>query len=74
MMLLVRKSTAEAIHYQLLNATPSIINFAAVGDFNILEKEGVKIKDLQLQLTERPTWMAASLHKGEEEGINQDIP
>nr|XP_010909884.1 probable 3-deoxy-D-manno-octulosonic acid transferase, mitochondrial isoform X3 [Elaeis guineensis] len=71
--LIVPLSTVEAIRFQLLHASPSIINFAgdlkyAVGDFDILEKEGMKIKDLQLQLAERPTWMAASLHKGEEEG------
>nr|XP_010909882.1 probable 3-deoxy-D-manno-octulosonic acid transferase, mitochondrial isoform X1 [Elaeis guineensis] len=70
--LIVPLSTVEAIRFQLLHASPSIINFAgdlkyAVGDFDILEKEGMKIKDLQLQLAERPTWMAASLHKGEEE-------
>lgn len=47
----------------------SVLFFSlAAGDIDISEKESSKIKDLQLQLANRPVWMAASLHKGEEEG------
>ncbi|CAL9174144.1 unnamed protein product [Musa hybrid cultivar] len=65
-------STLQAIHFQLLHASPHIIHFAgdlkyAVGDLNVLEEDIRKIKDLQLQLASRPVWMAASIHEGEEE-------
>ncbi|XP_058108872.1 probable 3-deoxy-D-manno-octulosonic acid transferase, mitochondrial isoform X2 [Magnolia sinica] len=65
-------STLEAIRFQLLQAPPFIINFAgdlkyAVGDVDVSEKENSKIEDLQLQLADRPVWMAASIHKGEDE-------
>ncbi|KAJ8493374.1 hypothetical protein OPV22_015095 [Ensete ventricosum] len=65
-------STLQGVHFQLLHASPHIIHFAgdlkyAVGDFNVLEEDIRKIKDLQLQLAKRPVWMAASIHKGEEE-------
>ncbi|OVA17877.1 3-deoxy-D-manno-octulosonic-acid transferase [Macleaya cordata] len=64
-------STLEAIHFQLLQAPPLIINFAgdlkyAVNDVDISVKEHASIEDLQLQLTNRPVWMASSIHKGEE--------
>jgi hypothetical protein len=42
----------------------------AVGDINAGENEFIKIKDLQQQFTNRPLWMAASIHRGEEEGKN----
>ncbi|XXG73013.1 hypothetical protein AAC387_Pa07g1996 [Persea americana] len=67
-------STLEAIHFQLLQAPPFVIHFAgdlkyAAGDIDISENESSKIKDLHLQLANRPVWMATSLHKGEEEVV-----
>ncbi|THU62778.1 hypothetical protein C4D60_Mb01t08720 [Musa balbisiana] len=63
-------STLQAVHFQLLHASPHIIHFAGdlkYGDLNVLEEDIRKIKDLQLQLASRPVWMAASIHEGEEE-------
>ncbi|XP_043724968.1 probable 3-deoxy-D-manno-octulosonic acid transferase, mitochondrial isoform X2 [Telopea speciosissima] len=65
-------STIEAIQFQLLQARPFTINFAgdlkyAVGHAEASEQESAIMEDLQLQLANRPVWMAASIHKGEEE-------
>ncbi|KAG0487985.1 hypothetical protein HPP92_006796 [Vanilla planifolia] len=65
-------STVEAIRFQLLNASPFIINFAgdlkyAVGSLPLNEREKKSIADLKLQLNERPVWMAASIHRSEVE-------
>ncbi|XP_072992718.1 probable 3-deoxy-D-manno-octulosonic acid transferase, mitochondrial [Typha latifolia] len=70
--LIASLSTTQAIRFQLLHASSSIIHFAgdlkyAVGDSSISDNEARKIKDLQVQLIGRPIWMAASIHKGEEE-------
>ncbi|KAM0929280.1 hypothetical protein ACQ4PT_001719 [Festuca glaucescens] len=43
--------------------------YLAVGDVEAGEKELNTIKDLQQQFNDRPIWMAASIHKGEEEGL-----
>ncbi|XP_039144163.1 probable 3-deoxy-D-manno-octulosonic acid transferase, mitochondrial [Dioscorea cayenensis subsp. rotundata] len=64
-------STAEAVRFQLLQASPYIINFAgdlkyAVGNFNIPAKAIMEIEDLQKQFCGRPVWMAASIHKCEQ--------
>lgn len=45
----------------------------AVGDVNAGENEVIKIKDLQQQFSNRPLWMAASIHRGEEEGKNPGL-
>lgn len=42
----------------------------AVGDVNTGENQVNEIKDLQRQFSNRPLWMAASIHRGEEEGKN----
>lgn len=42
--------------------------YLAVGDVEVREKELNTIKDLQRQFNDRPIWMAASVHRGEEEG------
>ena len=42
----------------------------AVGDVNAGENQVNEIKDLQQQFSNRPLWMAASIHRGEEEGKN----
>ncbi|XP_010243392.1 PREDICTED: probable 3-deoxy-D-manno-octulosonic acid transferase, mitochondrial isoform X2 [Nelumbo nucifera] len=71
-------STLEAIHFQLLQAPPFCIDFAgdlkyAVGDVCFSKKEIRSVEDLQLQLVNRPVWMAASIHKGEEEGCHLEV-
>ncbi|KAG0489668.1 hypothetical protein HPP92_006531, partial [Vanilla planifolia] len=70
--IIVSLSTVEAIRFQLLNASPFIINFAgdlkyAVGSLPLDEREKKSIADLKLQLNERPVWMAASIHRSEVE-------
>ncbi|KAG6637997.1 probable 3-deoxy-D-manno-octulosonic acid transferase, mitochondrial isoform X1 [Carya illinoinensis] len=70
--LIVPLSTVQAIHFQLLQAPPCIINFAGdlkyvVEDFDVSEEELRSIEDLKLQLAHRQVWMASSIHRGEEE-------
>uniref|UniRef100_A0A0D9V7Z5 Amino acid transporter transmembrane domain-containing protein n=1 Tax=Leersia perrieri TaxID=77586 RepID=A0A0D9V7Z5_9ORYZ len=65
-------STIQAVRFQLLHTPPQIIHFAgdlkyAVGDIDAGEKEVSAIEDLQQQFNNRPIWMAASIHKGEDE-------
>ncbi|KAK8971114.1 hypothetical protein KSP40_PGU020192 [Platanthera guangdongensis] len=72
--LIVALSTAEAIRFQLLNAPPFIIHFAgdlkyAVGNLQLSQNECKSITRLKLQLYKRPVWMAASIHRGEEEVV-----
>ncbi|XP_078153390.1 KDO transferase A isoform X1 [Carex rostrata] len=70
-------SNTEALRYQLLGASPTIIHFAsdlkyAVGDYEIKEKERKTIlDDLMDQISNRPTWLAASIHSGEEQVMIQ---
>ncbi|PWZ33978.1 putative 3-deoxy-D-manno-octulosonic acid transferase, mitochondrial [Zea mays] len=72
--LVVPLSTIQAVRFQLLHTPPGIIHFAgdlkyAVGDVNTGENQVNEIKDLQRQFSNRPLWMAASIHRGEEEVI-----
>ncbi|BAC03325.1 putative 3-deoxy-d-manno-octulosonic-acid transferase (KDO transferase) [Oryza sativa (japonica cultivar-group)] len=72
--LVIPLSTIQAVRFQLLHAPPQIIHFAgdlkyAVGDIAAGEKEVAAIEDLQQQFSNRPIWMAASIHKGEDEII-----
>ncbi|KAK3162523.1 hypothetical protein QOZ80_1BG0090530 [Eleusine coracana subsp. coracana] len=72
--LVVPLSTIQAVRFQLLHTPPGILHFAgdlkyAVGDVVSGENEVNTIKDLQLQFSNRPVWMAASVHSGEEEVI-----
>jgi hypothetical protein len=46
----------------------SIWFIIAVGDVGSGENEVSTIKDLQQQFSNRLVWMAASIHRGEEEG------
>ncbi|KAL6840291.1 hypothetical protein ACP4OV_030101 [Aristida adscensionis] len=67
-------STVQAVRFQLLHAPPGVIHFAgdlkyAVGDVDAGENEVNKIEDLQQQFGNRPLWMAASIHRGEEAAI-----
>ncbi|XP_031500335.1 probable 3-deoxy-D-manno-octulosonic acid transferase, mitochondrial isoform X3 [Nymphaea colorata] len=64
-------STNEAIHFQLLGASPFIINFAgdlkyAVGDSDIPSQQNVNMENLESSLASRKVWMASSIHKDEE--------
>ncbi|CAN0896719.1 Probable 3-deoxy-D-manno-octulosonic acid transferase, mitochondrial [Linum grandiflorum] len=78
--LIVPLSTTQAIHYQLLQAPPFVINFA--GDLKygmpvviiLVEQKAAKknstsTDDLKEQLSNRHVWMAASIHRGEEQGL-----
>ncbi|XP_037407429.1 probable 3-deoxy-D-manno-octulosonic acid transferase, mitochondrial isoform X1 [Triticum dicoccoides] len=70
--LVIPLSTIQAVRFQLLHTPPYKIHFAgdlkyAVGDVEVREKELNTIKDLQRQFNDRPIWMAASIHRGEEE-------
>lgn len=72
--LVIPLSTVQAVRFQLLHTPPHKIHFAgdlkyAVGDVEVREKELNTIKDLQRQFNDRPIWMAASIHRGEEEVI-----
>ncbi|KAM0886088.1 hypothetical protein ACQ4PT_029917 [Festuca glaucescens] len=72
--LVIPLSTIQAVRFQLLHTPPHKIHFAgdlkyAVGDVEAGEKELNTIKDLQQQFNHRTIWMAASIHKGEEEVI-----
>uniref|UniRef100_A0A0A9F125 3-deoxy-d-manno-octulosonic-acid transferase, putative n=1 Tax=Arundo donax TaxID=35708 RepID=A0A0A9F125_ARUDO len=74
--LVVPLSTIQAVRFQLLHTPPGIIHFAgdlkyAVGDVDAGKNEVNAIKDLQQQFGNRPVWMAASIHRGEEEVILQ---
>ncbi|XP_031500334.1 probable 3-deoxy-D-manno-octulosonic acid transferase, mitochondrial isoform X2 [Nymphaea colorata] len=63
-------STNEAIHFQLLGASPFIINFAGdlkyVGDSDIPSQQNVNMENLESSLASRKVWMASSIHKDEE--------
>ncbi|KAJ1286293.1 hypothetical protein BS78_03G342400 [Paspalum vaginatum] len=72
--LVVPLSTIQAVRFQLLHTPPGIVHFAgdlkyAVGNVNAGVNEVNKIKDLQQQFSNRPLWMAASIHRGEEEVV-----
>ncbi|CAN1194713.1 Probable 3-deoxy-D-manno-octulosonic acid transferase, mitochondrial [Linum perenne] len=69
--LIVPLSTTQAIRYQLLQAPPFVINFA--GDLKFVVEHKVakanisSIEDLKEQLSNRHVWIAASIHRGEEQ-------
>ncbi|KAF3960077.1 hypothetical protein CMV_015177 [Castanea mollissima] len=70
--LIVPLSTMQAIHFQLLQASPYIIKFSGdlkyvVEEFDASEGELRSTQDLRLQLAHRQVWMASSIHRGEEE-------
>ncbi|XP_017977462.1 PREDICTED: probable 3-deoxy-D-manno-octulosonic acid transferase, mitochondrial isoform X2 [Theobroma cacao] len=84
--LIVPLSSVQAIHFQLLQAPPFSINFSgdlkyAVDECEPLVKDVGRIEDLQKQLSQKRVWMAASIHRGEEEimlgvhkGLTQTYP
>ncbi|KAJ3677021.1 hypothetical protein LUZ60_002745 [Juncus effusus] len=65
-------SNTEAVRFQLLGAPPCIIHFSGdlkygVGEYLVNEKEGEMIlDDIKMEIGNRPTWLAASIHLGEE--------
>ncbi|KAK2987900.1 hypothetical protein RJ640_003167 [Escallonia rubra] len=69
--LIVPLCNMQAIHFQLLQAPPLVINFS--GDLKYAVDNGNSnevwrsMEDLQMQLANRQVWMASSIHKGEEE-------
>ncbi|CAN0896718.1 Probable 3-deoxy-D-manno-octulosonic acid transferase, mitochondrial [Linum grandiflorum] len=69
--LIVPLSTTQAIHYQLLQAPPFVINFAGdlkyVVEQKAAKKNSTSTDDLKEQLSNRHVWMAASIHRGEEQ-------
>ncbi|KAK9058826.1 hypothetical protein SSX86_023669 [Deinandra increscens subsp. villosa] len=66
--LILPLSNIQAIHYQLLQAPPFIINFS--GDLKLGTEELVNMgnmEDLKENIADRCVWMASSIHRGEEE-------
>lgn len=50
-----------------MNSNVSFI-LAAIEDSVSSNRDTEFLKDLKLQLVDRPAWMASSIHKGEEKG------
>eukprot|EP00258_Populus_trichocarpa_P026896 XP_024442915.1 probable 3-deoxy-D-manno-octulosonic acid transferase, mitochondrial isoform X5 [Populus trichocarpa] len=73
--LIIPLSSMQAIHFQLLQAPPFIINFAGdlkyVVEYDASKEEFRSIDDLKVQLGHRKVWMASSIHRGEEEGMQK---
>ncbi|PIN09903.1 Lipid IV(A) 3-deoxy-D-manno-octulosonic acid transferase [Handroanthus impetiginosus] len=70
--LILPLSTVQGIRFQLLQASPFIINYSgdlkfATENFVISEGDRKSIEEFQVQLAHRKVWMASSIHKGEEE-------
>ncbi|XP_073140743.1 probable 3-deoxy-D-manno-octulosonic acid transferase, mitochondrial isoform X1 [Henckelia pumila] len=70
--LILPLSTTQGIHFQLLQATPFIINFCgdlkfAFQDFDISKRNKRDLDEFQAQLINKKVWMASSIHKDEEE-------
>ncbi|XP_021986084.1 probable 3-deoxy-D-manno-octulosonic acid transferase, mitochondrial isoform X2 [Helianthus annuus] len=66
--LILPLSNIQAIHFQLLQASPLIINFS--GDLKLGIEELVNMtnmEDLKENIAGRCVWMASSIHRGEEE-------
>ncbi|XP_030453673.1 probable 3-deoxy-D-manno-octulosonic acid transferase, mitochondrial [Syzygium oleosum] len=78
--LIIPLSNVQAVHFQLLQAPPLVINFSgdlkyAVGEC-YSSKEGVTFEGLKAQLAHKKVWMASSIHRGEEEvmlGIHKHL-
>ncbi|CAI0469455.1 unnamed protein product [Linum tenue] len=71
--LIIPLSTTQAIRFQLLQAPPSIINFAGdlkyVVEHDMSKRNIASTEDLKEQPSDRHVWMAASVHRGEEQVI-----
>ncbi|PWA64748.1 KDO transferase A [Artemisia annua] len=70
--LILPLSNVQAINFQLLQASPLIINFA--GDLKLGTEELVNMSknmknmdDIQEKIADRCVWMASSIHEGEDE-------
>ncbi|KAH9321822.1 hypothetical protein KI387_016461, partial [Taxus chinensis] len=69
--LIAPQNTNEAVHFQLLGAAPSVINFSgnlkyASGTVNKSIDINLAMEELAVELSDREVWMASSTHKGEE--------
>ncbi|KAM7464288.1 hypothetical protein LguiA_032409 [Lonicera macranthoides] len=69
--LIVPLCNKQAINFQLLQASPLIINFSgdlkyAMQEFDDSKGGTTSMEDLRAQLAGRRVWMASSIHKGEE--------
>ncbi|XP_047316563.1 probable 3-deoxy-D-manno-octulosonic acid transferase, mitochondrial [Impatiens glandulifera] len=67
-------SMTQGINLQLLQAPPFIINFSGdlkyvMEEFEMINNDTGDIEDLRALIGNRQVWMAASIHKGEEEVI-----
>lgn len=65
-------SNVQAIRFQLLQASPTVINFCGdlkyvTEEFDISNQNRRSIEDLRTLLSCQKVWMASSIHKGEEE-------
>ncbi|EEF33745.1 probable 3-deoxy-D-manno-octulosonic acid transferase, mitochondrial [Ricinus communis] len=71
--LIIPLSTLQAIHFQILQAPPAIINFSGdlkyAVEYDASNGETGSIDDLKGELTHRQVWMAASIHRGEEQVV-----
>lgn len=70
--LIVPLSMTEAIHFQLLQASPFIVSVSAdlkysVGECATSSAALTGVDDLRIQLMHRSAWIASSIHKGEDE-------
>ncbi|XP_038720246.1 probable 3-deoxy-D-manno-octulosonic acid transferase, mitochondrial isoform X2 [Tripterygium wilfordii] len=70
--LIVPLSNVQAIHFQVLQASPFIINFSgdlkyAIREYGAAEPGMRGVDSLKAQLANKRVWMAASIHKGEEQ-------
>ncbi|WCJ34389.1 3-deoxy-D-manno-octulosonic acid transferase [Euphorbia peplus] len=78
--LIVPLSNLQAIRFQILQASPSVINFAGdlkhAVEYDASTGEIESIEDLKGQLAHRKIWVAASIHKGEEKvmlGVHKEL-
>ncbi|GLT89900.1 hypothetical protein SLE2022_078610 [Rubroshorea leprosula] len=72
--LIVPLSSVQGIHFQLLQAPPFVINFSGdlkyvVDECELSMEEVGSMEELKVQLAHKRIWMAASIHRGEEEII-----
>ncbi|KAI3738191.1 hypothetical protein L2E82_28212 [Cichorium intybus] len=70
--LIVPLSNIQAIHFQLLQASPLIIKFSGdlklgIEDLVNISQNMTNMKDLHEKIADRRVWMASSIHRGEEE-------
>ncbi|XP_071688392.1 probable 3-deoxy-D-manno-octulosonic acid transferase, mitochondrial [Rutidosis leptorrhynchoides] len=72
--LILPLSNIQAIRFQLLQASPFVINFSGnlklcTGELVNITKNMTNMEDFHEKIADRSVWMASSIHKGEEEVI-----